>query len=406
MIKINRNELDNIINNFRNSIGYLEELKIKSFYKNFSGLNKQVSLYETLTTYTKNDLDDVRKGLNISGISSLNKQKLAEALEVNIKILLPEIFKKFTDIEYKLVKNMVNHKGILKYNEELFKGFSYLRRFGIVGCFKDSNDYNYIFIPEDILKGIISLINDITIVAEIKQNEKVTVLLNGLLFYYGAIPSSKAYEMITNYIKKDLGMVTIFNIIYESSIKDNELYFNKDYWYLKDVRNIDELISQHKMKSNLNYLSLTEKQIRDASKFDFVEWNEYDRKLINYLCDNFEISKEQVMGYIEGIKFNFKIGHDFNEIVKEFPANFQVEDLEQLNEVMKLIIDVYNNSIQWALKGHSPSQVRNAEKSHLQSLPDNTKQTTNTTQALNNKIGRNDPCPCGSGKKYKNCCLK
>jgi preprotein translocase subunit SecA len=22
-----------------------------------------------------------------------------------------------------------------------------------------------------------------------------------------------------------------------------------------------------------------------------------------------------------------------------------------------------------------------------------------------NKIGRNDPCPCGSGKKYKKCCL-
>lgn len=24
----------------------------------------------------------------------------------------------------------------------------------------------------------------------------------------------------------------------------------------------------------------------------------------------------------------------------------------------------------------------------------------------NRKIGRNDPCPCGSGKKYKNCCGK
>ena len=21
-----------------------------------------------------------------------------------------------------------------------------------------------------------------------------------------------------------------------------------------------------------------------------------------------------------------------------------------------------------------------------------------------NKVGRNDPCPCGSGKKYKKCC--
>jgi len=24
---------------------------------------------------------------------------------------------------------------------------------------------------------------------------------------------------------------------------------------------------------------------------------------------------------------------------------------------------------------------------------------------MNQKIGRNDPCPCGSGKKYKNCCF-
>ncbi|NLI11207.1 SEC-C metal-binding domain-containing protein [Pelotomaculum propionicicum] len=22
------------------------------------------------------------------------------------------------------------------------------------------------------------------------------------------------------------------------------------------------------------------------------------------------------------------------------------------------------------------------------------------------KVGRNAPCPCGSGKKYKNCCLQ
>ncbi|MDP8223750.1 MAG: SEC-C metal-binding domain-containing protein [Candidatus Lernaella stagnicola] len=22
------------------------------------------------------------------------------------------------------------------------------------------------------------------------------------------------------------------------------------------------------------------------------------------------------------------------------------------------------------------------------------------------QVGRNDPCPCGSGKKYKNCCIE
>jgi uncharacterized protein YecA (UPF0149 family) len=29
---------------------------------------------------------------------------------------------------------------------------------------------------------------------------------------------------------------------------------------------------------------------------------------------------------------------------------------------------------------------------------------TRATDRVKSKIGRNDPCPCGSGKKYKRCC--
>jgi len=29
-----------------------------------------------------------------------------------------------------------------------------------------------------------------------------------------------------------------------------------------------------------------------------------------------------------------------------------------------------------------------------------------TIRNVGEKVGRNDPCPCGSGKKYKNCCLR
>ncbi|WP_291463635.1 PBPRA1643 family SWIM/SEC-C metal-binding motif protein [Desulfobacula sp.] len=28
------------------------------------------------------------------------------------------------------------------------------------------------------------------------------------------------------------------------------------------------------------------------------------------------------------------------------------------------------------------------------------------TKIVENKVGRNEPCPCGSGKKYKKCCGK
>ncbi|PWG62536.1 hypothetical protein DEM34_12175 [Spiribacter halobius] len=27
-------------------------------------------------------------------------------------------------------------------------------------------------------------------------------------------------------------------------------------------------------------------------------------------------------------------------------------------------------------------------------------------QARSAKVGRNEPCPCGSGQKYKRCCLR
>jgi len=38
-------------------------------------------------------------------------------------------------------------------------------------------------------------------------------------------------------------------------------------------------------------------------------------------------------------------------------------------------------------------------------LPDNEEGASQPWQRQSPKIGRNDPCPCGSGKKYKKCCL-
>ena len=35
-----------------------------------------------------------------------------------------------------------------------------------------------------------------------------------------------------------------------------------------------------------------------------------------------------------------------------------------------------------------------------------TEQHAETVHRSQPKVGRNDPCPCGSGKKYKKCCLK
>jgi preprotein translocase subunit SecA len=52
---------------------------------------------------------------------------------------------------------------------------------------------------------------------------------------------------------------------------------------------------------------------------------------------------------------------------------------------------------EWARKGLTPEEI-DAEKELLE----NTKPVEPIK--AEDEPGRNDPCPCGSGKKYKKCC--
>ena len=70
---------------------------------------------------------------------------------------------------------------------------------------------------------------------------------------------------------------------------------------------------------------------------------------------------------------------------------------------------------------HDPRILKekgNFDHTHVQVAPETkeeekNKTTSSTEQSslksppeIHPKTGRNDPCPCGSGKKYKKCCLK
>ena len=46
------------------------------------------------------------------------------------------------------------------------------------------------------------------------------------------------------------------------------------------------------------------------------------------------------------------------------------------------------------------------ECDHLNGMLIIDRQVKQQPRVNKNKVGRNDPCPCGSGKKYKKCCLR
>jgi len=59
------------------------------------------------------------------------------------------------------------------------------------------------------------------------------------------------------------------------------------------------------------------------------------------------------------------------------------------------------------VRNQSPLQAPiQTQKNQVQSLSDNRPGNVSKQQTVRKgtKVGRNDPCPCGSGKKYKKCC--
>ena len=99
------------------------------------------------------------------------------------------------------------------------------------------------------------------------------------------------------------------------------------------------------------------------------------------------------MGFVDGINESLKNSYD----------------LEQIEETTELVLDLDLEKLYF--------NMLDAKAEYLYTLPqwdgifseekrEEIKKEYKESKIVRNenKIGRNDPCPCGSGKKYKKCC--
>ncbi len=70
-------------------------------------------------------------------------------------------------------------------------------------------------------------------------------------------------------------------------------------------------------------------------------------------------------------------------------------------DVVKILLNIQK---QTEIRRAETARITNASLENINQLNGETEQTHVTVRNEGPTIGRNDPCPCGSGKKYKNCC--
>ena len=78
-----------------------------------------------------------------------------------------------------------------------------------------------------------------------------------------------------------------------------------------------------------------------------------------------------------------------------------VEDIK--TDVVKILLNVHKSG---ELRRKETVEITNASLENINGLDNDTVNSKEPVKNEGPKVGRNDPCPCGSGKKYKNCCGK
>ncbi|MBD7912586.1 MULTISPECIES: SEC-C metal-binding domain-containing protein [Clostridium] len=113
------------------------------------------------------------------------------------------------------------------------------------------------------------------------------------------------------------------------------------------------------------------------------------------LSKKYNTTDEFIMGFVDGINDSLKNPYDLEKVENNTDLTFDL-DLE------KLYFNMLDAKAEYLYKLPQWDGIFSEEK--RKEIQKNYKESKIVRN--DSKVGRNDPCPCGSGKKYKKCCGK
>lgn len=125
----------------------------------------------------------------------------------------------------------------------------------------------------------------------------------------------------------------------------------------------------------------------------YYEKTKYQKQLANLIERDFGKVVPSIQKEIDDLVGKLQIVNvNFNFVVKNFMERFTFRNRYQVNEYTKVIMEIANTTRLWENRGFTPKELFELSKPKPSKV------------LVGGKVGRNEPCPCGSGKKYKKCC--
>ncbi len=112
------------------------------------------------------------------------------------------------------------------------------------------------------------------------------------------------------------------------------------------------------------------------------------------LAETYNVPAPYIVGFIDGLNETQETPFDLEKLEETTEVTIKIDFVKLYKKMVEYKADHLYSLPQW-------SNVFSEEE-----LTKLYKEQKKSTTIVNDgpKIGRNDPCPCGSGKKYKKCC--
>ena len=261
-----------------------------------------------------------------------------------------------------------------------------------------------IYFAKNIRDSIFPILGKLLANEAYKRAFEIENLIIGLLTLYGALTHDKLHKLINQFIEKPVSAIDIVRYAQGNrrvirhtrvTIHGNHLYF-----YNSFIDESHELIDEIEARKKIEYSQFNKSEIIEASN-PLYFFNDLQAKKMSEIFDKYDVENKFLL--LHQIWFRLQTETSPRMAIDLITSQITFNGMEEVQKMLNILMEYGNNMPRWILKGHSSDSIfEKIEKPRLKSLPD--KPDTTTFSFIKPRTGRNEPCPCGSGKKYKNCC--
>lgn len=357
---------------------------IKKVEKLWKAMDENSSLEYHLNRMTKDELVKIGSKYGVRGITSLKKADAVAKVKEGIINNIDRVLELLDEDAIEYIDELISLDGVKKYTCNELINANYFRNRGLMFTGISEETLNVI-LPEEVYQIIKDKL-DGKLREKARKNSEIINLFAGMIYYYGVLSIDKFKSLVTEYIEYSLKDINVEAIIEDGVELGFDYQIDSGLGYHIDVDDEVEILSLQQKEKGVEYYKFDKKALLKASRPDFIEENKQASKLEKVIGQLFVIDKNILKEEVDSFSIAIKNELPLEDAINTFLEAYEIESENEKNIFTIELTKLAKSIKRWVLKGYTQVELDNKNKSNEE------------------KVGRNDPCPCGSKKKYKKCC--